>query len=128
MSVTECDKMSLSPACRTWSGRDSPPATPSPAPWSAGTGESAPDDGDLVMMMSDYYMTSDLLTHRPLVRRAVSDQLDVPAHIVPHLVPEDHHDMVISILMSMKTMTLTCRGGTLLCLLAAPGCPHRAGG
>lgn len=47
------------------------------------------------MMMSDYYMTSDLLTHWPLVRGAVSDQLDVPAHIVPHLVPEDN-DMVIN--------------------------------
>ena len=36
-------------------------------------------------------MISDLLTHWSLVRSAVSDQLDVPAHIMPHLVPEDHH-------------------------------------
>ena len=37
-------------------------------------------------------MISNLLTHWPLVRSAVSDQLDVPAHIVPHIVPEDHHN------------------------------------
>ena len=48
-------------------------------------------------------MISNLLTHRSLVRSAVSDQLDVPAHIVPHLVPEDHHDVVIRILMMNDT-------------------------
>ena len=44
--------MSLSPAYRTWSGRDSPPATPWPAPWSAGTGESAPKGGHHDMMIT----------------------------------------------------------------------------
>lgn len=79
-------------------------------------------------MMSDdvTMMITDLLAHRPLVRCAVSDQLDVPAHIMPHLVPDhhDHHGREGD----YNMMTLTCRGGTLPCLLAAPGCPHRAGG
>ena len=48
-------------------------------------------------------LNSDLLTHRPLMRGAMSDQLDVPAHIMPHLIPEDHHDMVITILMMYDT-------------------------
>ena len=63
---------------------------------------SAPDNGAHVTKIRNV-LTSDLLTHWPLVRCAVSDQLDVPTHIMPHLVPEDHHDVVIRILMMNDT-------------------------
>ena len=48
---------------------------------------------DVIMMSdNDPNANTDLLTHRPLVRCAVSDQPDVPTHIMPHIVPEDDHN------------------------------------